>query len=352
MSTLVFSVIDTTCEAADQTYYPPRVRLVTRGTTTKRMRVGFPEYVPATGALYKTLTYQGTALQVAQTWPDVAGGIPPRFCGGLSYQYSGASQIDIFGKYTSRHQKNLSVACTKGPPWPQSFTSPDPFWSELWGYCWAPDPASCPACNSDPSSWQFKGDYSNHSPFDYPNMVMFAQVGGTSTPTTLAYHNSNAPVALTLQGVNNFPLVTVNGLNAHWIEVTSQSNWSATLSDEFTVADEIASQQIVHTNAPIAENMPAYTSYTFDSLVHVLSRFTTVDFDLVCENLIPNKAYVVTVEFRNPASGVGLIQPYAFTATLGTYTITDTVPNPNPGQRLEVRNPQINFGAPPPDIEP
>lgn len=66
---LQFSVIDTTCESIDQTFFPPSIALATKSTTQIATVIGFPEYggfVSTPPKRYHTLTWTGSSEQ--QLW--------------------------------------------------------------------------------------------------------------------------------------------------------------------------------------------------------------------------------------------------------------------------------------------
>lgn len=348
MSTLTFSVIDLNCEAADARFFPPRISMTTVGTKTLRTRRGYPAYSGNSGVLYKKCTYTGYSLQVAKTWPDINHGYDERFCGGLRYLYSGADEIDIFGNFLSHHRKDMYLACTKGPPWPETQSSPDPYWDRLWGYCWADDPNSCSGCSDDPNTWGFKADWSDHSPIDYPLFVMAQRYAFVVSPTELVFASPTHEQLCTpgfsipIFGTVNFPFANVNALYAAWITVYSCGKWGATLSDEFTAADELASQIITTNNSYVAENFPNYTTWKVDSVVNIQSRYTQVAFTLHCSNLIPGRDYTATYQLMF-GDGTVAIVPTTFNASDTTHDITGTLPTPGAGMTVLIRNPHIDF---------
>src|SRR5579862_4424422 len=126
MSTLTFSVIDTLCEANDQSFFPPQVSLATQSTTTIATYLGFSEWIhPSTPPKkYKKITWSGTSVETANVFvqddsgqpyvfpgPDQSytthtiKGMPGASAGGAQYQWLGADEIDSRGNTISTHQK-------------------------------------------------------------------------------------------------------------------------------------------------------------------------------------------------------------------------------------------------------
>ena len=101
MSDITFSVIDTACQAADQSFFPPRVLMTTKSTTQIATVLGFDEYIPSTPPKrYKTLSWDGSSEH--QLWfpGNTPGNTGQSYqIAGARFDYSGSSTIDLQGNY-------------------------------------------------------------------------------------------------------------------------------------------------------------------------------------------------------------------------------------------------------------
>lgn len=339
--TLTFEVIDLTCEEETHQFFTPRIRLTTIGTTTVKTKRGWPEYVPSTGALYKTMSWTGFQLQLANTAGSINPFSPVEFCAGARYTYSGYSQIDINGNFIATHNKILTAACSK-QPFPGVDVNLNFSLSSLLGYCWTPDPGSCSTCSADEGSWVSMGNRATHSQFDFPgNMIQLGQYA-SSTPTTWNYNSVGLIGGLALLvGVQNFPETTYNFTHGPWASIGSQGVWSVTLSDEYTDADATASQVVYSNSSSVAENLPNFRSWTYNDLTNRSSRVTVVHYELHMTNLVAGQNYIARVEYWSSGSHASI--PYAFTAVGTTHTINAVVPTPASNRTITVKSPSIVF---------
>lgn len=367
MSTLTFSVVDITCEAAQRTIVRPRISLLTTSLTVVRSRHGWPAYGGDDSVLYKTITPTGSHIQRDATSPLVKvwtpGGLDIHygdqylggaFAGGLKNTYSGYSQIDIYGNLIVRHRKDVSVVCDH-QPFPNinvAVVVPGGISIALSvhvsrgvGYCWTPDPTSCGICSTDDNTWSFLNDYGVSSSHDYPYESIYDPAFITTTPTVLTYSHHADEFYSYFVGTTNYPtgeidFVSPPGVQA-WVRLASDGTWSFTLSDPYTAADSEASKvQYVGTGS-IAENTPIYASWISNYIHHVSSRQTSVSFILHCTNLLEGSSYRATYELWNMATNVHTTVVESFTAAAAVHDISGVVPTPGAYQTIKIRNPAI-----------
>lgn len=329
MASITFKVIDTDCEAKDRSFFVPRVALVTRSITRIATVLGYPEYIPSTPPKrYKTLTWSGTSEQTAITTSTGDK------VGDAKYIYSGAGQIDSAGNVISNYAKNFYTPCPASNFTPAIVISP--VVPSLQGYCWHLDPASCPVCSDPPD---FKQDVASNSISDEPFGLIGVGTGfHTITPTSLTNVGIQSIVAALADsgpnGTSNVPHDTFNSINAAWVQITANHNYSATLSDEYTDAEALAHAVVVNSNGATAENLPRTTG--------LISRYTSVTFDLNFSNLVIGEAYLATVNLWD-SNGAQTTRGYGFTASKTTHTIHDSVPTPASGHTITVRIPTVAF---------
>lgn len=353
-ATVQFQVIDTTCEAANQPYFTPRVSVSTTSQTVVRTRRGYTEYVNPTGVLYKKVTYSGYAKQTAfAVMPrDIFGNVPPpEYCGGAQFIYSGSSEINIYGNFITDHRRDLFVPCTNSP---QPLVSPTfvgniPPVFVLLGYCWVPDPTTCSECSQTPEEWLFKQNYASHSSIDYAVNILSGSVPTSATQTSFSVvlpTNRDFDLRLGNYGrpgdVINFPVSDLGGEADHYINLESDVNYTATLSEPFTAADEIASQLSYFSNGKTSENKPNTLTWVNDFITNIQSRYTSVDYVFSCSNLLEGESYTVRYEL-NDSDGTGASYTSTFTAGGTTHTIIGSLPTPAAGHTITLRNVRIAY---------
>lgn len=327
---LVFDVIDTTCTAINRSFFVPRVSITGHSTTTIATVLGYPEYISSTPPKkYHRITWTGESEQIAVA---LNGG---QKVAHAKYVYSGVGEIDGHGVQTSQYRKDLYVPCPSSNFLPIVNSTPNFGLNVLKGYCWPTDPNTCPVCQEPPV---FKQDESANYIFDIPQQILDANQINTTSTTLVC--NSGAGVVVSVLvggpgGVNGVPQTIQNGLFGAWLQLTSGSNYGATLSDEYTDAEALANAAIINSNGLTAESIPRTTGF--------VSRFTTVSYDLNLSNLVIGESYLVQVGLlrQNPNS-TGL-KSYGVVATATTMTIHDTISTPTDGGTITVRNPIVSF---------
>lgn len=360
-STLTFKVIDTNCESATQSFFPPNIKLVTTSQTKIATVLGFPEYIPSLPPKkYHTLTWAGTSEQ--QLWfPEHSVGNPGAAyqIAGSKFDYAGSSTIDGQGNYTSLYTKNLSSMCQAtgnlvttflpgvnggfenyvftgwlGPTINQKCTPPGiPYsavgdqaigkgsaaiqdFSKFWGSK-KPDPAVSNAQISD---------FNPISSVD----GFCLDAGGDK--------NDNAVICLfepVVQGV--IPGITGSTQGTVWFfgGIVWDHDYTSQLTGEYTDAEALANAQVINGNGATAQTFPRTTGF--------ISSFTTVTFKLNCSNLLVNKDYLVSYDLWDQTAGTISTVQIGFTAVATTKTINGTVPTPANGHSITVRNPKIIF---------
>lgn len=367
--TLEFEVIDTTCEATNRTFFPPRVALVTSGTSTVKTRCGWPNFLGSTVVLYKRATWDGWETQVAypqgNTWA-----IDQQQCALAKYILTGEDRCDIYGREVTRHQFLLMVPCVKDFPhvgrlywvnfngeWRYDYSF-DLQISELPGYCWPTDPESCATCTFTEESLVPAGDYGSFNPAQVPPNIV-RDHNAVATETVKHYSGSSVgywAYVLTRswqpdQAPEN-PQPPINFPTNNWLDTLDQSwafmttgadgDWTITLSDPFTDAEADQTKQVYHNSLAVAENYPEYTRWGHNTVTFIQSRITVVNYTINCTNLVPGEKYRVSWELV-ASNGSGVSQFVDFTASVSTYAVVGTVPTPAEGQTRKIRNARITY---------
>lgn len=376
---ILFEVIDTTCQQADQSFFPPAVSMTTKSTSKIATVLGYSEFtnpsVPP--KKYRTVTFSGSSSRVAFTAEATQ-----RQCGGAQFVYGGVGQIDLTGNQTSKYSKKFFSQCSKQywPPEPLQLNDHaintegiGGISNQFVGFCFPTVPASCPVCDPDSNNWAFIGDqatnnltadltgfmhgvndpvvtqtsWSLNDVFQGLTSVSLDEFAGELFGTDSDNYNvvvgSNVLVGralVTTPGTLSFPAVAIKDstgtfINGQYIVFTDTNNYSAVLSDEYTDADALDNAKIVVGTGKVADNLPRTSGFT--------SVTTTVDFTLNCTNLINGRNYTATVQFVDVGTSTVTTKQYPFTASGPTQTITDTIPTPAVGHSTQVKNPQIKF---------
>lgn len=303
-------VVDTSCVfVLDDTFSQvPKISMVGRSLTTIATTIGFHEFV-ASGTLpppkYKKMNWAGTT---SQTFTAV---VPPQpslgVHGDIGITYSGDSTINPDGSTGLYRQADGGTPCLS-----TVYTTPA-------GRCLGPGL----------TDWH--GDFGG---IDSQNWRWNFMVG--DWPPTF-----QSPLVQTTNRQDGFPFnfpVAGSRIVAVGVGIYNH-NFTQTLSDEYTEAEALANAITAASEGLAALNQPRTTGF--------VSRYTTCEYDLVCTNLLLNKAYVVTVTLIS-SDGTVVPRTYNFTtgtdeATSKTHTITDTIPTPALGQFTLVSNPLIDF---------
>ena len=328
MSAFTVDVIDTSCQQADQSFFPPKVTMTTKSTTQIATVLGYPEYIPSTPPKkYHKLTWDGTSEQVTVAAADGSK------VSDAKYVYSGTGEIDSKGNQISDYRKDFFTPCPSSNFLPTVNSIPNFGLNILKGYCRPTDPKSCPVCQYPPV---FKQNEAANLIYDTPQQMLGAEVFST-TPTTLTC-GQGAGVLISVDdgpgGVIGVPQSTFNGFTGAWLLMTSANNYSATLSDEYTDSEALANAQVIISNGKTAENFIRTTGF--------VSRFTSVVYTLSLSNLIVGINYVVTVLFVDQ-SFVKSIRTYNVTATSTTATVIDVIPQPLPGNTTTLVSATVAF---------
>lgn len=367
---ITFSVIDVSCEQADQSFFVPNVSLLPKSTTIITSILGYDEFIPSTPPKrYKKITFTGFSERVAFTAEQ-----SPNQCGGAKYVYGGVGEINTQGQVISKWTKNFYAQCSK-QFWPNEplqlvpgaiTTQPGVPFPVFVGYCWPTDPSSCPTCDPSDANWPFIGNYYTNTPLIDLGAFLFnvnaPVVTSTSWSVNDVFHgltsiSRNVPFTATVTGVTwnmsvgstnytvedaitnptplTFPVKSISGIFGQFINFTDTNNYSAILSDEYTDAEALANAQTISGNSSTAQNFPRGNTFS--------SRTTNVVFTLLCGNLIAGSDYTVTVDFWDKLANTHTPKSYGFTAISGTHSITDVVPTPPAGHTITVQKPTIAF---------
>jgi hypothetical protein len=358
MSTIVFSVIDTACEAADQSFFPPHVVMTTKSTTQIATVLGFSEYAGFESTppkKFRTLTWEGSAEQT------VFGGTTQ--VAGAKLEWSGSSEIDLHGNYVSTYTKTLSQMCAAVDDKCAGLSGTAVANVAVAGYKlrgWFGS-AGHEKCTGTGLPYTTIGDVGiktgQLAPIDNAaqqqlssGMVFgtdgvfvaygdnFTAVSAVSSEDVTTGQQDGLVVAadplacgtLVLFGDYNHPPLGF-GVSLVW-----NNDYSATLTDEYTDADALAQAKVIIGNGATAQNLPRTTGFT--------STFTGVVYTLTATNLIQDQAYMVTVDLADLTAGTHTTKQYPFTAdsTL-KHIFVDAIATPTAGHTVQVRNPQIQF---------
>jgi hypothetical protein len=237
--------------------------------------------------------------------------------------------------------------------------------TNLLGYCWVPDPTTCGACSQDETEWGFKRNDASHSSGDIPRNIIAGDAATSATATTystvvpaggrfdLSLGNYNDPNQQTpplppplgpAPDVINVPVSSLNGIPDHYVNLASDINYTATLSNEFTVADEIAGQLAYTSNGKTSENQPNILTWTTDYIVNIQSKTTSVNYVFSCSNLLAGESYTVRYEL-NDSDGTGASYATTFTAGATTHTILGSLPTPASGHTITLRNVRVAYAV-------
>lgn len=368
---ITFQVIDVTCEAADASFFVPQIQLSCVSTTKFATVYGYSEFgntVSSPPKKYKTITFSGFSERVGFTAEPT-----PRQCAGAKYIYSGVGQVDSKGNVTSKWSKNFYAQCAKQFwPFEPLQTVPGAIQTtenKLVGYCWPSDPNSCSTCDPNDAHWpllsnQYTGNQfvdlvgfmhnvndpvvtktswslndvfygltsiAENAPYTFtPDTSYTVTVGPKSYPAQTAFTDPSTLV---------FPVVLINGIAGEYVVFTDTNNYSAVLSNEYTDAEALANATVVTGTGCTAANLPRTTGFT--------SIFTDVAFSLKFTNLQNGTNYEATVQLLEQKPGNIYInvstRTYDFTATGPTHQIDDTLPTPDPGKTITVRQPKVSI---------
>lgn len=339
---LIFNVVDTACELADQSFFPPKISLATTATITTKSKKGYPVFSGTSKTLYKKATWSGEVRQGATGVHGPQGVIQ---VAGAKFVFSGASEIDASGQFISVNRMDVFVPCNR-PPFPPvaegvhaviALQAPGTYWQEsrihhALGWCVSFDQTSCGLCDFvNDASWPSMGNFASKNQYDKPVDVLLDPAGVTKTPTSYTYSGS----------VSNASFRTLYIIDP--IVFSSAGSYSVVLSDEYTDADAEASKQVVTGTAPTAENLPDYlTTFGVNFLNWVFSRTTDVAFALNCTNLLDDHQYFVSYELWD-SDGTKTTHSVQFTSTGTSHTVNGTIPAPAPGHTITIKNPVITF---------
>jgi len=367
---ITFSVIDLSCQQADQSFFQPQISMATVSTTKYAQLHGYSEFIPSSPPKkYRKATLTGVSERIGFTAEET-----PRMAAGARYTWSGFGEFDLQGVQTASYSKKFFAQCSK-QYWPlvplqlnphaisPSGAIPPTYFV---GYCWPADLSSCPVCDPNINNWPFISDQTTNvlqldlAAFLYPvnspvatatSWSVNAQVAGltalSSPPHTSAGSGSFYNVTVGAQTFPAesafttpplaFPVVFVAGYEGAYINFIDASNYSAVLSEEYTDADALANAQVVVGTGATTQNAPRTTGF--------VSVYTTVDFTLNASNLIVGRDYLITVDLWEKATGVSVHTPkqYGFTAAATSHVIHDSVPTPADNHTITVRTPSIAF---------
>lgn len=369
---ITFQVVDVSCEAADASFFVPQIQLSCASTTKFATLYGYSEFgnTPSSPPKkYKTITFNGFSERVGFTAEQT-----PRQCGGGKYIYSGVGQVDSKGNVTSKWLKNFYSPCSKQFwPFEPLQTAPGAIRTpnnQFVGYCWPSDPNSCPTCDFNDAHWPLlSNQYTGVPQIDlgafmhnvndpvvtttswsvndvFYGLTSINESGSWSViATDTSYTVTVGPNAYPAQSVFTnpsvlvFPVVSINGIAGEYIVFTDTNNYSAVLSNEYTDAEALANATVVTGTGCTAANLPRTTGFT--------SIFTDVAFSLKFTNLQNGKNYEATVQLLEQKPGNIYInvstRTYDFTATGPTHQIDDTLPTPDPGKTITVRQPKVSI---------
>lgn len=288
-------VIDTECETPDKTFFVPFVVLSGASSTTIAKIIGFAQFgdsVPPKA--YRTLTWAGSVMR--------AQPLPGKIFRTYFMNYCGATSIDLNGNQVSARteQGYFETGNTGGP-----ITLNGPcFFGNVVG-----NAILSAQFNVLPQAF-----LNGPTVADRDSVYGFAGEAGYTV--VLSQDQAEKHATLTIGG----------GI--------TQVDRIVTLTDEYTDADALAVASMLFGTGLVAESLPRTTGY--------ISTWTTVQFSLACNNLMPGQPYVVSVELLHSDGSVTTVN-YPFTAVTTDNTITDTIPTPADGTWIAAQNATINL---------
>jgi len=354
-------VIDTSCEAVTKEFFPPSIRLVTASQTKIATVIGFNEYLPSfPPKRYHTLTWTGHSEQQLWWYPPWNGAVAVQI-GGARFEYSGASNIDTYGVYTSHYQKQLTAMCNAVTNQVTSLVI-SPF-GGLDGYLFVGwlGPTGHEKCalpgipfaafgdqaigegqvaRMDSSSfWGSRKARAGISNVQVSNFRIVSSTQGVCVDVNTDLSVSSL-IAL-FEPVPRGTVQTINGSNegTTWFPapVLWDHDYSATLTNEYTDAEALTNARTVNGNGSTAQNFPRTTGY--------VSSFTTVAFQLQTSGLVVGSDYLVSYDLWDQTAGIVSTVQIGFTAAAATHAINGTVPTPAAGHSITIRNPRIAFSS-------
>ena len=360
---IVFKVVDITCEQFNPVFVP-QARISAASSNTKIATVlGYDEFIPSTPPKrYHTATWAGHSEQQLWVGGDGSPYTPPvtTQIGGARYDYSGADHVDTNGNVDATHVKNYSVECNGDSAGIYAdilgnTTSLEYFPYNFKGYYGlaggsAPEFLGHPTvlCGSPSLPYSFVADVAVAGTRDSSNLWGSRLISGSINLGISNFVVASSTVAQSVEtGTDSrlvqryLPVIGVGGSAIfppdYWIggSIIYDNNYSCTLSDEYTDAEALANATSIISNSRTAENLPRTTGF--------VSRFTTVNYDITCSNLVVGSSYRLTIQFVETSTGTVTTQSETFVATSTTQVINHNTPNPDAGHTLTVTNPTITF---------
>ena len=343
-----------TCESLQPPAVRARVSMSTAALTRDSRWLGWQAF-DGTKTRYKKLEWAGTAEQSAYAF----GSITSEECCRAKYVWAGASEITAAGVQISWYTKDLFTRAGDGRivPYPYALIrSGDTEYTvaELIGYCWDLDPLSSPFCDS--INLTPAGDVSTNSTTDNASGFSAGVEDPTVTDTTFIQTGTSvwdtlvgwvlAPSGpsgnfqpLTPIAPDGFPTYTLNEESGPWIHMTTDRNYTGTLSEEYTDAEALANSTTYNSNSAVARNFPRNLSSV---LVEdwFRSSTTSVAYTLSCSNLVAGHNYIARVSLYR-SDGLVTVVNTTFTALATTHTIVGAVPTPPANMTTTVRYPTI-----------
>jgi hypothetical protein len=282
--------------------------------------------ITVTGANTFTFTVTGSP-----TTPATGSIFTNSAAGRAKYVFGGVGEISNTGAQVSQYTKEFYAQCQTNPYGPSANVYGI---ATLQGFCWTLDPANCPTCV--PPAPLVSSFITGDPTIDQKDYITYNAPGYTPgglqpTSNTYAERVEYVPSALIIAApVTNFPQL----FGGSAVIATSDRDYNATLSDEYTDAIALANASVTVSNSVVAYSYPRTTGYT--------SRWQTVAFQIRLSNLVVGEAYTVLIDFVTDL-GATTTTTYNFTATGPTHTISDNAPVPPSGRAVEVTNPRASY---------
>ncbi len=327
-STIVFEVVDTSCQETNPRMFIPRASMTTVAVTIRPTVLGYLPFIQSVPPKkYKQVDFSGEAYQSIYDGNDVV-----RYS---EYdEFTGTGLIDIHGVQLSRYHKNVqgrigdvlqpwysrgdlagnSSSDNTGFPGSDAFygTTPDAFHRNVF---------------SGPGT----GDYAILDPH-YPAGSPLIGTLPINWNNYIASPNSFPPEAASIYPT--LPNVLVNGIQSKWILYTVRMDYHVVVSDEYTDAEALSVAVPTLSTSNISRNEPRKTGYT--------SRYVTVTYTISLTNLVVGQVYNVVVPLHGD-NGTSSSILHTFTAVATIHSITGTAPTPAPWVAVEVRPPLVTF---------
>ncbi len=333
-STIVFEVVDTSCQETNPRMFIPRASMTTSAVTQRATVLGYLPFVQSIPPKrYKQVQFTGEALEVIlDSATDMA-----RYSEYI--QFSGIGLIDINGNQISSYTKDVQGRIGDlAQPWYSRGNKATNTSSDNSGFLYSDTFYSSVPDSLHKNVVSPEGDPSGTPPpkiIDpvYPaGSPLIGTVPANGIQEYIATPYSFPPEASTVYTA--IPDTVINGTIGKWINFVVRFDYHVAVSIEYTDAEALSVASTSISTSNISRNEPRKTGYT--------SRYVTVTYTISLTNLVVGQVYNVVVPLHGD-NGTSSSILHTFTAVATIHSITGTAPTPAPWVAVEVRPPLVTF---------